>query len=143
MAQIGKTVPTSSTTTVVGGRLAAGARNVATVDRAPIEALNPKMGTLLDDGASLFHAYQRDDPPPERDGRSDVRAPGLVRSTSQAFAAFLQFDGGGETGGESTRKGGTPAFTGVLSRAITTYETNARVISGTVVARGAALSLNL
>lgn len=143
MAQIGKTVPTSSTTTVVGGRLAAGARNVATVDRAPIEALNPKMGTLLDDGASLFHAYQRDDPPPERDGRSDVAGPGLVRSTSQAFAAFLEFEGGGEATGDAMRKGAIPIFTGVLSRAITTYETNARVISGTMVPRGATLSLSL
>ena len=143
MAQIGKTVPTSSTTTVVGGRLAAGARNVATVDRAPIEALNPKMGTLLDDGASLFHAYQRDDPPPQRDAPPDARGPGLVRSTSQAFAAFLDFDGHGEPGNESTRKGRIPTFTGVLSRAITTYETNARVIGGTMVPRGATLSLSL
>ena len=142
MAQIGKTVPTSSTATVVGGRQAAGASNVATVDRAPIEALNPKMGTLLDNGASLFHAYQRDDPPPEREGRSDVHAPGLVRSTSQAFAAFLEFEGGGDTG-DATRKGGIPIFTGVLSRAITTYETNARVISGTMVPLGATLSLSL
>lgn len=143
MAQIGKTVPTSSTTTVVGGRSAAGARNVATVDRSPIEALNPKMGTLLDDGASLFHAYQRDDPPPEREGRSDVHSPGLVRSTSQAFAAFLEFEGAGDSGGDATRKSGNPIFTGVLSRAITTYETNARVISGTMVPCGATLSLSL
>jgi hypothetical protein len=143
MAQIGKTVPTSSTTTVVGGRLAAGARNVATVDRAPIEALNPKMGTLLDDGASLFHAYQRDEPPPERDERSDAHGPGLVRSTSQAFAAFFEFENSSEASGEGIRKGTVPVFTGVLSRAITTYETNARVISGTMVPRGATLSLNL
>lgn len=143
MAQIGKTVPTSSTTTVVGGRLAAGARNVATVDRTPVEALSAKLGTLLDDGTFLFHAYQRDDPPPEQDDRAKVRGPGLVRSTSQAFASFLEFAGSGEMEGETIRRGGAPLFTGVLSRAITTYETNARVISGTTMPRGAALSLNL
>lgn len=143
MAQIGRTVPTSSTTTLVGGRLAAGARNVATVERAPVEALNPKLGTLLDDGAFLFHAYQRNDPPPERDDRPDGRGLGLVRSSSQAFAAFLEFDGGGEPGGESSRHGGTAPFSGTLSRAISTYEANARVISGTAVPCGASLSINL
>jgi hypothetical protein len=143
MAQIGKTVPTSSTTTLVGGRLAAGARNVATVDRTPIEALNQKMGTLLDDGASLFQAYQRDDRSPNREGQADGRGMGLVRSTSQAFAAFLEFDGSGEISGDEARKSGVSTFAGMLGRAITTYETNARVISGTMVPRGTTLSINL
>jgi len=143
MAQIGKTVPTTSATTVAGGRLAAGARNVATADRAPVEAINPRMGTLLDDGAFLFHAYQRNDPPPERDDRPDGRGIGLVRSTSQAFAAFLEFEGGGESTGESSGRGGAVASSRSLARAISAYETNARVISGTDVPCGASLSINL
>ena len=141
MAQIGRTAPASATTTVAVNRPTAGASNVASLNRTPIEALNQKLGTSLED-AFLFQGYEsgRQAAPEHHPGESGM---GLVRATSQAFAAFLEFDGGAETGNEVGSRGGQTSFAGVLARAISTYETNARVISGSAVQRGATLSFNL
>jgi len=141
MAQIGRTTPTSATTAIAASRLAAGAGNVASVARSPVEALNPKLGTSLED-AFLFQAYHnggRQSP----EGQSAEPIQGLVRATSQAFTAFLEFDAGIEGGVTSGSRGGLTSFAGVLARAISTYETNARVISGSLVPRGTTLSINL
>lgn len=141
MAQIGRTMPASATTTVAASRPAAGASNVASVNRAPVEALNPKLGTSLED-AFLFQAYQNGgQPSPEQ--HAEENGQGLVRATSQAFAAFLEFDSGNDSAAEAGSRGGLTSFAGVLARAISTYETNARVISGSMVARGSTLSVNL
>lgn len=141
MAQIGRTTPASATTAIAANRPTAGASNVASVTRSPIEALNPKLGTSLAD-AFLFHAYQNDNQSPP-DHHTGETGGGLVRSTSQAFAAFLEFDAGQDVGAESGSRGGMTSFAGVLARAIDTYETNARVISGSDVPRGSTLSVSL
>lgn len=141
MAQIGRTAPASATTALASNRPTAGNSNVASVTRAPIEAMNAKLGTSLAD-AFLFHAYQNDNQPtPERHASQTGR--GLVRATSQAFAAFLEFDTGYDVGSDTGSRGGVVSFAGVLARAIETYETNARVISGADVPRGKILSINL
>ena len=75
------------------------------------------------------------------DGRSRQRAPGLINAPSQTFAAILEagdqfFSGGvGEEAGIRARK-----FTGLVSKAIETYENNAKIISGTNVIRGTSFS---
>lgn len=141
MAQIGRATPASATTTIAANRPMAGASNVASLSRTPIEALNPKLGTSLEDGF-LFQGFLAGrQPEPERSPAEP--ALGLVRSTSQAFAAFLEFETGPELGNEVGSRGGQTSFAGVLARAINTYETNARVISGSMVPRGATLSVNL
>lgn len=141
MAVIGRTVPTVPAASVSGSRMAAGARNVATVDRAaPIEELSPKLGASLDDARFLFPEYERGGTRQRSQGGSYT--PGILRSTSQAFAAFLEFERGG-AGTDSAIVGGTPAFAGLVSRAINIYETNARVVSGSIVPLGQSLSITL
>lgn len=141
MAYIGRAMPTSSMTAVAAGRQAAASSNVASVVRTPVEALAPKLGTSLED-AFLFHARQ-DDGQPQPENQISDPALGLVRSTTQAFAAFLELDGGNDDGAEGRLRGGPTSFAGILTRAIHTYETNARVISGAMVQRGTTLSVNL
>lgn len=141
MAQIGRTTPTSATTTLAASRSTAGAGGVASVTRAPIEALHAKLGTSLED-AFLSHGNENGDQLAPENHPGDP-AMGLLRSTSQAFVAFFEFDSGNEADGESGSRGGLTSFAGVLARAIATYESNARVIHGSVVPRGQKLSFSL
>lgn len=135
-------MPTAPAATVSGGRLAAGARNIANADGAPIEELSPKVGASLDDGAFLFNDFSK--------GRGSDKgrhhpepAVGNLRATSQSFAAFLEFENSSEQGVNSDVGGGGPSFSAIISRAIGAYETNARVISGGLTPLGSSLSLNL
>lgn len=146
MAQIGRTTPTSATTAIAASRPTVAASNVASLGRSPIEALNAKLGTSLGD-AFLFNAacnaYQNGGRHSGEGEQTGERGEGLVCATSQAFSAFLEFDSGSESAAGTGWRGGSTSFAGVLARAINTYETNARIISGSMVPRGTTLSLNL
>ncbi len=119
------------------------ARNTANVDGAPIEELSPKLGAHLDDDAELFQEYGEG-----RGGAGKGRQPreprlGTFQATSQAFAAFLEFETGPDRGGDTRISGGASRFAGLVAKAINTYETNARVISGGITPKGSSLSLSL
>ena len=142
MAQVSRATPTPAPSAVSGGRVAAGARNVANVDGAPIEELSPKIGASLDDGAFLFNDFSKGRGSGSK-GRGTDQMVGNLRATSQAFAAFLEFETSPEHGVGSDLSGGASSFSAVIARAIGTYATNARVISGGITPLGSSLSLSL
>jgi hypothetical protein len=141
MAQVSRATPTAAASTVSGGRTVSSARNVANVDGAPIEELSPKVGASLDDGAFHFDDFSKGRGSSQ--GRKSEPSVGTLRATSQAFAAFLEFETSPEQGINSDIGGGGARFAAVVARAIGTYETNARVISGGLTPLGSSLSLSL
>jgi hypothetical protein len=144
MAQIAKTAPTTPAANAAGPRVAAGVRNVATVDRAPVEEISPKTGASFDDAAFLFQEFARGGVPGRRQGQGPaIPTPGMIRATSQAFAAFLEFEGSAQSSAGLTEAAGKAASPTVVSRAINVYETNARVIGGGMVRLGSSLSMTL
>ena len=143
MAQVARTAPSPPTSAVNSGRTASSARNIANVDGAPIEELSPKLGAHLDDGAELFQEFSQG-----RGGADKGQQPrethlGTFQATSQAFAAFLEFEAGSDQGGDARVNGGSSRFAGLIAKAINTYETNALVISGAITPNGRSLSLSL
>ena len=144
MAQVARTAPSPPASAVSGGRLAPSARSIANVDGAPIEELSPKIGAHLDDGAQLFQEFGHGGRGGAGKGRHvPQNGSGSFDATSQAFAAFIEFEAGPENGGDNRINGGGSRFAGLLAKAINTYETNARVISGSLTPKGSALSLSL
>jgi len=145
MTQVVKAVPTPSTVTVAGGRLAAGSRNVASVDRAsPIDEISETAGASFNGGGFRTHEYAGDllDRQSQHRHRTGGDASRFSTST-QSFAAMIESQdfvtaataGGG--GGVKPRR-----IAGLLARAIKVYETNAKVISGTLESPGARVSVN-
>ncbi len=140
MAQIGRAAATPAASAVSGGRATSGARNVASVNGAPIEALNAKLGTFLDDNAFSFDDFTKGKGS-NRDGNPGEDNPiGRLRASTQAFAAFLEFESNPE---QSALTQGIGVRTGTISPAINTYETNARVISGANIPLGHTLTMKL
>lgn len=124
--------------------MAPSARSIANVDGAPIEELSPKIGAHLDDGAQLFQEFGQGGRGGAGKGHQVPKGGvGSFEATSQAFAAFLEFEAGPENAGDTRVSGGGSRFAGLLAKAINTYETNARVISGAITPKGTALSLSL
>lgn len=142
MAQVAKAVQMQVPSAVSGGRPPSGAANVASFGSAPIDELNPKLGTSLDDGSFLLHDFGRGRSPGNKE-QSHHQAVGMLRATSQAFAAFLEFEGVNDQTAGAGVDGRSQGFSGLVSRAINAYETNARVVNGTEKRLGTSLSVNL
>jgi len=77
-----------------------------------------------------------------RDSSGRQHTPGIVRASTQAFAALLE---SGETATASDAGDGIrgPRFAGKIARAIRVYETNAAIISGNINRLGTSVSLVL
>lgn len=138
MAQI-STVPTANS--VPGGRIAAGARNVADVRGGPVEASSPQVGVTFDEAAFLYQSGGRYSPPP-----NDEAAPRNSVSfgpPSQTFAAMFELHQSVERrAGDPTRRDAR-GLADLRARAINTYLTNSKVVHGEKDVRGESLNLNL
>lgn len=149
MAQVFRTSPLVATASAPGARMAAGLRNVATVDRMPVEGMSAKNGTFLDDAGFLYQEYTRDDlqggvdyGAGGRGRRTPLPSVGMMRTTSQAFAAFLEFER--VDGVQRGSAAGGARLSGVaISQAIDIYETNSRVIGDGAPSVGSSLSMML
>jgi hypothetical protein len=106
-----------------------------------VEQLDATAGASFN--PATFGYAEEDRPSVDRDGgrRSRQDAPGVFSAPSQTFAAILeagdQFFAGGDAGVRSTR------FSGLVSKAIEIYETNAKVVTGTNNVLGTSVSLVL
>jgi len=144
MTQVVKAAPTPSTATVAGGRLAAGSRNVATVDRnSPIDEIDPTAGATFAGGGFRTHEYDRDllgdqGQHRHRSGGDTSR----FTTPTQSFTEMLESQD--IVAGAAAGRGGVQPrkFAGLLAQAIKVYETNAKVISGTLESPGATVSVN-
>lgn len=153
MASVPRTMAAGS---MVGGRMPAGMRNVASTDRsALVESSASRTGIGFQDSAFLYQGYfgpkNFDDEEQQGNGQGYQRRPstpllGRLDATSQTFAAVMESQSLrtasliGEDGLGSPR-----AFANLVAKAIDTYETNARVIrgEGSAVSRGGTLSISL
>ncbi len=141
MTQVVKTALTTATA-VAGGRLAAGARNVAVVDPTAVEETNPGVGASFNDASFLSHdfAHRHSNEGNQHPGGQDG---GGFNTPSRDFAAMIAFqENAGDPGqrGVVTRSRG---FAGLVAKAIHIYETNAKVISGNHNVLGTSLSITL
>ncbi len=131
------------TASEVGSRLAAGARSVATVNGSPVEELSPNVGASFNNAPFLAPEYERNGfgarPEEQRFGGDASR----FVTPSQSFASLLESrDGVGLNSPGISSSGVRSRFTGLLAQAIKVYETNAKVISGTLELPGSKLSVS-
>jgi len=109
---------------------------------AQVEALSPKLGAFLDDNAFHFDDFSRGGGSSHDKGKPANDNPiGRFRSSSQAFAAFLEFENQAEQGRGAVQ--GNYYNRGTIARVITIYETNARVIKGEIIPLGNMLTMML
>ena len=141
MAQGVKAAQLQVPSAVGGGRPASRSTRVASLGNAPVEELNPKLGASFDDAYFLLQDFGRGQSPQDRD-HSHHQAVGMLRATSQAFAAFLEFESGSNRM-TAAGSGGSHGSAGLVSRAIAAYEDNARVVSGAKPTLGTSLSVTL
>ncbi len=143
MTAVLRPVPVSQTASEVGSRLAAGARGVATVGGSPVEELSPNVGASFNNAPFLAPEYERRG---FGNRTEDQRLGGDASrfiTPSQSFASLLESrDGAGLNSPGAGTPGVRSKFTGLLARAIKVYETNAKVVSGTLELPGAKLSVN-
>lgn len=151
MALIAKTAPVVAPPSLVQTRAPSPYRPVAApAGDGPVEALTAANGTDLDFAVSQF-PNQDDQRPSRRDTPSHDRdrLPGppkaFVRTPSEAFAALIELDGafeGGDPFGAPKKADHSPDAAGI-TRAISTYEVNERVIYGTEATTGDQVSITL
>lgn len=132
------------TASEVGSRLAAGARGLATVNGSQVEELSPNVGASFNNATFLAPEYERrgfgNRPGEQRLGGDASR----FVTPSQSFASLLESrDGVGSNNPAINHSVVRRGFTSLLAQAIRVYETNAKVISGTLEIPGATLSVSL
>ena len=130
MAVIPRTDVVTPTTSVTATRTGPPTR-VASVSQS-VEQLYGSSGVAFNAAAFGFAEEGRASFERGGDGRPRQHAPGLINAPTQTFAALLeagdQFFGGGAADEAKIR---ARKFTGLVSKAIEIYETNAKIISGT------------
>ncbi len=143
MTSILRPLPVSQTSSEVDSRLAAGARSIANVGGSPVEELGPNVGASFNDATFLAPEYERrgfDNRPEEQRLGGDASR---FVTPSQSFASLLESrDGAGLNNPGIGTSGVRSKFTGLLAQAIKVYETNAKVVSGTLELPGAKLSVS-
>ena len=126
-------------------------RHAASVDRSPVEGITAKNGAFLDDSGFLYQEYTKDGlqggdgygGSGGRGRRPALPSIGPMRTTSQAYAAFLEYEGGANGVRRGTLTGGAAMSSMLISRAINIYETNSRIIHDAPAPVGSSLSLML
>ncbi len=123
--------------------MAAGARSIATVDGSPIEGISPNIGAPFNNATFLAPEYERNGFG-NRPGRQRLSGDASRFVTpSQSFAYLLERrDSLGLNSPGVGASGVRRRFTGLLAQAIRVYETNAKVVSGTLELPGVKLSVS-
>lgn len=138
MTQVGKSGSPPPAVAVPGGRMVPGARGVTSTHRPEVEGISPQAGVSFDDAA-----FGDDDhaPPGEDDQAGGADAPLVFATTTHAFAAM--FDVSAPAKGRLARGAQSHVSAGLRARAIETYESNTKVVSGDGSARGWSFRMTL
>ncbi|MBM3581676.1 MAG: hypothetical protein FJX37_06900 [Alphaproteobacteria bacterium] len=80
---------------------------------------------------------------PRREQRSFPQSWSLIQTPSETFARILENMAAGVEGASDSVRGSAKRFQDVISRAIATYEANAKIIHGETVLIGGAVSFRL
>ena len=143
MAQVGRAFATAAATSVPGSRAAAGARNIAAVERAPVEEIQSRIGASLHDGAFLLQDQARHGPPDQEPREEYV--PGLVQAPNELFTIFLEDapEAGSDAKAKESGVGRSTSTSGLLARALRAYGVNSDAGLGGELQRGVSLSVDL
>ncbi len=116
-----------------------GARGVTSTDRPEVEGISAQAGVSFDDAA-----FSDDDhAPPGEEDKAGPDEPLFFTTTTRAFAAMFDVSAAAK-GPRGPAKGvQSHVSAGLRSRAIETYESNTKVVSGAGPARGGALRMIL
>ncbi len=117
-----------------------GARGVTSTDRPEVEGISPQAGVSFDDAA---FGDDDDTPPGEEDKAGGPDAPLVFTTTTQAFAAMFDVSAPAKNPGGPAKGARSDASAGLRSRAIETYESNTKVVSGAGSARGGSFKMTL
>ena len=141
MAQAIRAIPGITAAPIGVGRTAAGPRAVATVDGMPVEQLSGGFAAANDD-AGLFLQGSGSGAERRVPARPSTLGEGPIYPSSESFVAALeaQYVASGPAGSVA---GAGATYDGVPARAIGVYETNARVVNGTLEARGGSVNRHL
>ncbi len=140
MTQVVKTGSAAPAAGVPGGRMVPGARGVTSTDRPEVEGISPQAGVSFDDAA---FADDDDAPPGEEDKAGGPDAPLVFTTMTQAFAAMFDVSASAKNPDGPAKGAQSHASAGLRSRAIETYESNTKVVSGAGPARGGSFKMAL
>ena len=140
MTQVGKTGSAPPVAVVPGGRMVPGARGVTSTHRPEVEGISPQAGVSFDDAA---FGDDDDAPPGEEDKAGGADAPLVFTTTTQAFAAMFDVSAPAKGPGGPARGAQSHVSAGLRSRAIETYESNTKVVSGAGPGRGRSFKMTL
>lgn len=151
MAQVVRTAPVVAASNASGTRISAGVRSAANADRSAVDGISTKNGTFLGDAGFQYQGYTKDglqggagfDGTGGRGRRSALPTLGPMRTTSQAFAAFLEFEGDPNRASRGTLTGGAAVSGALISRATAIYEANSRIIHEAPSPVGVSLNMML
>ncbi len=140
MAVVPKPVPVATQPSVSANRTGASSR-VASHER-DVDELHSSTGVNFDSANFRFHEEDRSlfD---RSGGNSRQRQTGLFTTPTQAFAAMFDSGGVGRSEDNSSSAVKTARFGGLVSKAISIYEDNAKVVSGEANVLGTSISLVL
>ena len=152
MALLPKTAPVAPTAPATATRTNVPVSRVASVTTSQIDALNDGTNISFDTAASEYQEQQdrsslgRDGGNDRRDRQSELGLTRLFSADSQVYAAILEETDAVATPSANRFGAEQPAARAPetpVNRVISTYETNALVISGQQPVRGTSFSLSL
>lgn len=148
MAQITRTqyvTSSESTGYQAPNRLAGTPGGIASSEVAPIDGVNGDVGVANQEVNYRFGtAFQKDQSGHQGSERHPARVISRIFTSADTFTAMLRANISAEGRGERSAATESPrGFAGAMAKAIGTYETNARVISGQNKFRGTAFSMVL
>jgi hypothetical protein len=142
MATVPKTSPALNPASVTKPRLGPPTR-VVSQGQNSVDELQSSANVSFNSAAYGFSEENRSSFDHQRGNRQPHHQPGVVNAPTQAFAALLE---SGDAGSGRDSRGNDVSgsqFSGLISKAIKIYETNARVISGDNYVLGTSVSLIL
>lgn len=116
---------------------------VVSQGQTSVEELQSGANVSFDSGAYGFREEARSSFDDQRGNRQPHHQPGVVNAPTQAFAAMLENSEPATGGNSDSRDVNSPRFSGLISKVIEIYETNARVVAGENYVLGTSVSLVL
>ncbi len=141
MALVAKTGATTATAGAVAARYAGSSPTVASISQPAIESPNGGAGLAFDTTTFAFREDPRGFAHNDNERRQAPWTGSTLLASSQTFAAIMESGDG--AAGDGARSNATRHFEGFLSKAIATYETNAKIIHGQMEQRGSMVSMRL
>lgn len=142
MALVAKTGATIATASAVAARYAGASPTVASISQPAVESPNGGVGLAFDTTTFAFRDDPRGFAHNDNERRQAPWTGNTLLASSQTFAAIME-SGGGAAGEAGTRSNAARHFQGFLSKAIATYETNAKIVHGQLEPRGTTVSMRL